>query len=212
LARFPKPVDRMTRVFSSDDDGSRDWEPERRTIEAAQAGDLEALGSLYDTHINQVYRYALAKLGNVHDAEDVAEEIFIKMLAGLPAYEWRRVPFAAWLMRIAHNEVVSFARRNGKRAHDGELPEELIDKRNADPAETTEKTMALEDLRKAVALLPEAQRDVIILRFASGLSVADTARALGKRENNVKVLQHKGMQRLQVLMSPKYPELARKHT
>jgi RNA polymerase sigma-70 factor (ECF subfamily) len=202
----------MTRVFSSDDDGSRDWEPERRTIEAAQAGDLEALGSLYDTHINQVYRYALAKLGNVHDAEDVAEEIFIKMLAGLPAYEWRRVPFAAWLMRIAHNEVVSFARRNGKRAHDGELPEELIDKRNADPAETTEKTMALEDLRKAVALLPEAQRDVIILRFASGLSVADTARALGKRENNVKVLQHKGMQRLQVLMSPKYPELARKHT
>jgi RNA polymerase sigma-70 factor (ECF subfamily) len=202
----------MTRVFSSDDDGSRDWEPERRTIEAAQAGDLEALGSLYDTHINQVYRYALAKLGNVHDAEDVAEEIFIKMLAGLPAYEWRRVPFAAWLMRIAHNEVVSFARRNGKRAHDGELPEELIDKRNADPAETTEKTMALEDLRKAVALLPEAQRDVIILRFASGLSVADTARALGKRENNVKVLQHKGMQRLQVLMSPKYPELARKHS
>ncbi len=202
----------MTRVFSSDDDGSRDWEPERRTIEAAQAGDLEALGSLYDTHINQVYRYALAKLGNVHDAEDVAEEIFIKMLAGLPAYEWRRVPFAAWLMRIARNEVVSFARRNGKRAHDGELPEELIDKRNADPAETTEKTMALEDLRKAVALLPEAQRDVIILRFASGLSVADTARALGKRENNVKVLQHKGMQRLQVLMSPKYPELARKHT
>jgi RNA polymerase sigma-70 factor (ECF subfamily) len=195
-------------MFSSTDDGPREWEPERRTIESAQGGDLDALGSLYDTHINQVYRYALARLGNQHDAEDVAEEIFIKMLAGLPSYEWRKVPFAAWLMRIARNEVVSFTRRNGKRAHDGELPEELIDKRNADPAETTEKTMALEDLRKAVALLPEAQREVIILRFASGLSVADTARALAKRENNVKVLQHKGMQRLQVLMTPKYPELA----
>jgi RNA polymerase sigma-70 factor (ECF subfamily) len=199
----------MTRVFSStDSDSPSEWEPERQTIKLAQEGDLEALGSLYDTHINRVYRYALARLGNVHDAEDVAEEIFIKMLAGLPAYEWRKVPFAAWLMRIARNEVVSFARRNGKRMHDGELPEELVDRRNADPAETTEKTMALEDLRKAVALLPEAQRDVIILRFASGLSVADTARALGKRENNVKVLQHKGMQRLQVLMTPKYPELA----
>ena len=201
----------MTRIFSSHDD-SQHWEPERRVIEAAQSGDLEALGSLYDAHINQVYRYCLARLGNVHDAEDVAEEIFLKMLAGLPSYQWRKVPFAAWLMRIARNEVVSFARRNGKRMHDGELPEELVDKRNADPAETTERTLALEDLRSAVALLPEAQRDVIILRFASGLSVADTAKALGKNENNVKVLQHKGMQRLQVLMTPKYPELARKQS
>lgn len=202
----------MTRLFSSGDEGPRDWEPERRVIEAAQGGDLEALGSLYDVHINAVYRYVLAKLGNVHDAEDVAEETFLKMLAGLPNYEWRKVPFAAWLMRIARNEVVSFARRNGKRALDGELPDELIDKRSMDPAEATERTMALEDLRKAVALLPEAQRDVIILRFASGLSVADTAKALSKNENNVKVLQHKGMHRLQILMSPKYPELAQKHT
>ena len=198
----------MTKLFSSGSDAAHDWEPERRTIEAAQTGDLEALGSLYDTHINRVYRYAVARLTNQHDAEDVAEEIFLKMLAGLPTYEWRKVPFAAWLMRIARNEVVSFTRRNGKRAHDGELPEELIDKRNTDPAEATERTMALEDLRCAVALLPEAQREVIILRFASGLSVADTAKALGKNENNVKVLQHKGMQRLQILMTPKYPELA----
>jgi RNA polymerase sigma-70 factor (ECF subfamily) len=199
------------KTFSQSESGS-DWEPERQVIEAAQAGDLEALSSLYDIHINQVYRYTLARLGNVHDAEDVAEEIFLKMLAGLPGYQWRKVPFAAWLMRIARNEVISFTRRNGRRAHDTELPDELVDRSHAnDPAETTERIMALEDLRKAVTLLPEAQRDVIILRFASGLSVADTAKALGKQENNVKVLQHKGMQRLQVLMTPKYPELAQKN-
>jgi RNA polymerase sigma-70 factor (ECF subfamily) len=119
-----------------------------------------------------------------------------------------QVPFAAWLMRIAHNEVISFARRNGRRSSDTELPEDLLDKGNNDPAENAERQLALEDLRKAVDLLPEAQREVIILRFAAGLSVADTAKALGKQENNVKVLQHKGMQRLQVLMTPKYPELA----
>jgi RNA polymerase sigma-70 factor (ECF subfamily) len=201
----------MTRMFSQPEN-TPDWEPQRRTVEAAQGGDLEALGSLYDTHINQVYRYALARLGNVHDAEDVAEEVFLKMYNGLPSYEWRKVPFAAWLMRIARNEVVSFARRNNRRAHDTELPDDLVDRGNNDPAETTERIMALEDLRKAVALLPEAQREVIILRFASGLSVADTAKALGKNENNVKVLQHKGMQRIQLLMTPKYPELARKHS
>jgi RNA polymerase sigma-70 factor (ECF subfamily) len=202
----------MTRTFSRAD-ASADWEPQRQVIEAAQAGDLDALGSLYDAHINQVYRYALARLGNVQDAEDVVGEIFIKMLNGLPNYRWRKVPFAAWLMRIAHNEVISFTRRNGRRANDTELPDEILDRGTLnDPVENAERQLALEDLRKAVELLPEAQREVIILRFASGLSVADTAKALGKQENNVKVLQHKGMQRLQVLMSPKYPELVQKQS
>ena len=199
----------MTRI-TSQTDSSSEWEPQRRVIESAQAGDLEALGSLYDTHINQVYRYCLARLGHVQDAEDVAEEVFLKMYNGLQSYQWRKVPLAAWLMRLAHNEVISFTRRNGRRANDTELPEELLDKGNNDPAENAERQLALEDLRKAVELLPEAQREVIILRFAAGLSVADTARALGKQENNVKVLQHKGMQRLQVLMTPKYPELAQR--
>jgi RNA polymerase sigma-70 factor (ECF subfamily) len=202
----------MTRTFSKAET-STDWEPQRQIIEAAQAGDLDALGSLYDAHINQVYRYSLARLGNIQDAEDVVGEIFIKMLNGRPNYRWRKVPFAAWLMRIAHNEVISFARRNGRRANDTELPEELLDRGSLnDPVENAERQLALEDLRKAVELLPEAQREVIILRFASGLSVADTAKALGKQENNVKVLQHKGMQRLQVLMSPKYPELVPKRS
>jgi RNA polymerase sigma-70 factor (ECF subfamily) len=199
----------MTRN-TSQTESSSEWEPQRLVIEAAQAGDLDALASLYDTHVNQVYRYCLARLGHIQDAEDVAEEIFLKMYNGLTSYQWRKVPFAAWLMRIAHNEVISFARRNGRRSTDTELPEELLDRSNNDPAENAERQLALEDLRKAVELLPEAQREVIIFRFAAGLSVADTARALGKQENNVKVLQHKGMQRLQVLMTPKYPELARK--
>ena len=211
LARFPLSGNRMTRT-SSKAETSIDWEPQRQIIEAAQSGDLDALGTLYDAHINQVYRYALARLGNVQDAEDVVGEIFIKMLNGLPKYQWRKVPFAAWLMRISHNEVISFTRRNGRRSSDTELPEDLLDRGSInDPVENAERQLALEDLRKAVELLPEAQREVIILRFASGLSVADTARALSKQENNVKVLQHKGMQRLQVLMSPKYPELVQKH-
>src|SRR5205807_29913 len=79
VARFPRPIKRVPRLLPSND-GVQEWEPERQTIEAAQTGDLDALSVLYDSHINQVYRYALARLGNVHDAEDVAEEIFLKML------------------------------------------------------------------------------------------------------------------------------------
>ena len=61
-------------------------------IEAAQNGDLDALGSLYDSHINQVYRYALARLGNVHDAEDVAEEISSRCSPACPATSGARYP------------------------------------------------------------------------------------------------------------------------
>ena len=68
---------------------------------------------------------------------------FLKMLSGLSSYEWRKVPFAAWLMRIAHNEVVNFTRKNGRRALDTELPEELIDRQNDDPAEATARQLAL---------------------------------------------------------------------
>src|SRR4029078_6059824 len=103
-------------------------------------------------------------------------------------------------------------RSNGRRSQDTELPEDMQDRGNTDPQAATERTMALEDLRKAVKLLPQAQREVITLRFAAGLSVADTAKALNKRENNVKVLQHKGMQRLQILMTPKYPEIAQRQS
>src|SRR5688500_13001589 len=69
VARFPVPGKSMSNAFLPAD-GASDWELQRSVIEAAQGGDLEALGSLYDSHINQVYRYTLARLGNVHDAEE----------------------------------------------------------------------------------------------------------------------------------------------
>ena len=184
-----------------------DWESEKKILESAKSGDLDALGRIYDINVNRVYNYSLSKLANIQNAEDVTGEIFIKVVMGLDNYEYRKIPFAAWLMKIARNEVVSFIRRNNKWAHDGQLPDELVDNRNIDPSAIVEQSMMQEDLRTAIAKLPEAQREVIILRFASGLSVSDTAKALGKRENNTKVLQHKGLLRLQVLMSSKYPEI-----
>ena len=208
MAFFPSPGNRAPAAETAA--AAVHAETERQLVDAAQGGDLEALSTLYHTHINQVYRYALARLGNVHDAEDVTEEIFLKMLGGIQSYQWRKIPFAAWLMRIARNEVVNFTRRSGRRAKDAQLPEEMEDGGNVDPAATTERLLALEDLRIAVKQLAEAQREVIVLRFAAGLSIADTARALNKNENNVKVLQHKGMLRLQTIMAFKYPELAEK--
>jgi RNA polymerase sigma-70 factor (ECF subfamily) len=207
---------------------------ERDLVDRARQGDQQAFGLLYDAYLPRLYRYCLTRVGNETDAEDLAEEIFLKVFRAIEGFQWRtgapvpppqaasggltpettapvaaaadagqseqRVPFAAWLFRIAHNHVISFHRRSATRGPAAELSEAIRDERRG-PDEITEAKVAAEEVFAAVRELPEAQRDVILLRFASGLSVAETAEALGKQQTNVKVLQHKGIQRLKRMLA-----------
>ena len=185
---------------------------ERSLVDRARGGDADALGGLYDAYAGRLYRYCLARVGDETEAEDLTEDIFLRVLGGIEGFEWRagdrgqHVPFGAWLFRIARNEVASFRRRAASRPTAGELPDELRDGARG-PQELAEARLTIEEVFRAVRELPEAQREVILLRFASGLSVAETAAALGKNQPNVKVLQHKGVQRLRLLLAP--PEAQR---
>lgn len=175
-------------------------ELERETVDRARLGDQQALADLYDWYMPRVYRYAVARLGNTTEAEDLTEEVFLKMLGAIGSFRWRDVPFSSWLFRIAHNHVATHFRRTAQRGGSTtEIPLALADGRY-DLAESVEEQITLEEVRRAATLLPDAQREVIALRFAVGLSIADTAKALGKREGNVKVLQHKAVARLQKLL------------
>ena len=179
---------------------------ERSLVDRARRGDAEALGGLYDAYVARLYRYCLTRVGDETDAEDLAEEIFVKVLGAIDRFEWRptpdgqRIPFGAWLFRIARNEVASFQRRAAARPAPAELSERIHDLRRG-PHELTESKLQIQEVFKAVRELPEAQREVILLRFASGLSVAETAAALGKNVPNVKVLQHKGVRRLRTMLA-----------
>lgn len=189
---------------------------ERVCVVRAAEGDQEAVGLLYDAYVGRLYRYCLARVSNETDAEDLAEEIFLKVLGAIEGFEWRdigggeRSPFAAWLFRIAHNHVVSFHRRatvHRRVVNDApgeEVPDWIADERRG-PQELAETRLTIEEVFALVEMLPEAQRDVIRLRFGAGLSVAETAEALGKQQTNVKVLQHKGVQRLKQLLQPNHP-------
>ena len=183
---------------------------ERSLVDRARAGGTEAMGRLYDEYAGRLYRYCLARVGDETEAEDLTEEIFVRVLGAIGRFEWRpgaegqRIPFGAWLFRIARNEVASFRRRAASRpAHAAlgdELPERLRDEGRG-PQELAEARLTIEEVFRAVRKLPEAQREVILLRFASGLSVAETADALGKKQPNVKVLQHKGVRRLREMLA-----------
>lgn len=179
-------------------------------MDRARQGEQEALGLLYDAYLPRLYRYCLSRVGNETDAEDLAEEIFLKVLGAIDGFQWQpvgageRVPFGAWLFRIAHNHVVSFHRRAATRGPVSELSEQLVGTLSdgaRGPAELAVQRLTIEEVFAAVRLLPDAQREVILLRFASGLSIAETAEILGKQLTNVKVLQHKGVQKLKLMLN-----------
>ena len=172
---------------------------EEAVVNAAKRGDQDALSELYEHYFQGVYRYVASRLASTEDAEDVTEEVFLRVIHNLGSFSWRGLPFGAWLFRIARNEVVSHVRRQKSRGAQTELTE-LIPDSSQDHSILIEHQLTMVEVRKATEQLPEAQRQVIALRFGAGLSVAETAEALKKTENNVKVLQHKAIARLQFLM------------
>lgn len=172
---------------------------EQATVEAARLGDAEALGMLYEHYFPRVFRYVVSRLRSNEDAEDVTEEIFLRIIDNIGSFEWRGLPFGAWVFRIARNEVVSHVRRQKTRGQNTQLTESIPDE-SRDHAEQVEIDLTFRVVQQAIEKLPEAQRQVVTLRFVAGLSVAETAQALKKTENNVKVLQHKAIAKLQLLV------------
>ena len=179
---------------------SWDGEGERGLVEAARAGDNQAFAQVYTLYFPRVYRYLLARTGNVADAEDLTEEIFLRVMEAIQRFQWRDVPFSAWLFRIAHNALISQRRRDGARGRSAPLSEALATDARG-PEEIVEKRLALSEIMRATQNLPETQRLVISLRFAAGLSVAETAKVLGKGEGNVKVIQHKAIAKLREMLT-----------
>ncbi len=168
-------------------------------VEGAKRGDPQALSALYEQYFPKVYRYVASRLASTEDAEDVTEEIFLRVLNNVGNFEWRGLPFGAWVFRIARNEIISHVRRQKTRGIPAELTESIADYApDHTLAIETELTMVV--VRQAVERLPEAQRQVVALRFIAGLSVAETAQALKKTENNVKVLQHKAIAKLRLMV------------
>lgn len=168
-------------------------------VEAAKRGSQDALTALYEHYFPRVYRYIATRLGSAEDAEDVTEEVFLRIVNNIQSFSWRGLPFSAWVFRIARNELVSHVRREKNRSARAQLTESIPDPA-PDHVIAIETRFDIGIVRTATGRLPEAQRQVIALRFGAGLSVAETAKALNKSENNVKVLQHKAIARLQQLV------------
>jgi RNA polymerase sigma-70 factor, ECF subfamily len=160
-----------------------------RAIARAKQGDREALRYLYVQYADNVYGYVASIVKDEHEAEDITQMVFAKLMTKLVKYEPRQVPFTSWLLRLAHNAALDHLRRRlPTPAEEVRSPDERVD------------GLASEDTQivgQALAALPEDQRTVVVLRHVVGLTPGEIAERLGKSENSIHGLHHRGRRALQ---------------
>ncbi len=188
-------------MISAEESMARD---EAVLVARAVGGDGPALGQLYDQFHERIFRYLLARSGRIEEAEDLTGEVFLRVVRNIQRYRSQGVPFSAWLFRIAHNVVASHHRANGRRPD--VIPIDEDHAAVADPAVEAAVRADLRAVRAALVHLPKHQRAVVELRFFADLSVSETAAVLGKNDGLVRVLQHKGLRRLQQLLGQPGPK------
>ena len=167
----------------------------------AQGGDQSSFALLYERFFDQIFRYVSFKTGSLTEAEDITGEVFVRMIESIHRFKWQGHPFSSWLFRIAHNLIVDYFRKKGKKALVPlEGAAENLPSAQVDVDGRLDIELAMYEIRRAMKGLTDLQREVISMRFAGGLSVAETARAIGKKDNAVKALQHAGLKKLRKML------------
>jgi RNA polymerase sigma-70 factor (ECF subfamily) len=160
---------------------------ERLRVEAARQ-DPARFAELYEDNFERVYAYVARRVGNREEAQDVTADVFHQALAGLPRFEWRGLPFVAWLLGIAANVLTD--RRHRAATHQEAVNDDLDQIGIEDDIE--QRAM----LYQLVDTLPDDQRRVIIRRFVAQKSLREIATELGRSEGAIKQLQLRALQNL----------------
>jgi RNA polymerase sigma-70 factor (ECF subfamily) len=158
-------------------------------------GDAQAFGDLYERYLVSIYRYIYARIGEVREAEDLTETVFVKAWQALPTFKREKASFRTWLFRVAHNLMVDYYRTFKEEI---ELPEE--DTLQSPSPQPEEDVIAMEDsvhLSTAIWKLNPLHQEVLTLRFVNEMSHKETAEVMGKSVGAVRVLQHRALKALQ---------------
>jgi RNA polymerase sigma-70 factor, ECF subfamily len=155
--------------------------------------DAAAFGELFQRHHTLVYRYLLARMGNVHDAQDLTSQTFLAAMESLPRFRGQS-PFVGWLLGIARHKMVDHLRQRRPDVEldvaddvaDGEAPDEVIGRQ-----------LQLELVARKLQVLAPDRAEALSLRLFGGLEVAEIARIMGKNEAAVRMLVFRGLHDLQ---------------
>jgi RNA polymerase sigma-70 factor, ECF subfamily len=147
---------------------------------------MAAVRFLYLSEKDSVYGYVLSFVRDPHEAEDLTQHVFLKLISVIPKYQAREVPFTAWLLRVARNVALDHLRQRRPL-----LREDVYEpSREADDSGRDRRW----GLEQALSALPQEQREVVVLRHLVGLSPGEIAERMGRSESSVRGLHHRGRQ------------------
>jgi RNA polymerase sigma-70 factor, ECF subfamily len=162
-----------------------------QAVKRAQAGDRDALGVLYARYADDIYGYVRSIVHDYHEAEDVTQHVFAKLMRVIGSYQERDVPFFAWMLRVARNAAVDHIRQRRL------IPvEEVRGGESEYCVGHSHHERPINALREALATLPLAQREVLVLRHFAGLSPTEIATHTGRSEGSIHGLHHRGRRAL----------------
>jgi RNA polymerase sigma-70 factor (ECF subfamily) len=165
------------------------WD-ERAAIKAAQE-DANAFGELYERYVDRIYTYIYHRVGSAHDAEDLTSRTFFRALSHIDSYEDKGLPFSAWLYRIAHNLMANWHRDRARRpvvALDDLVTRSLPEEHPEFLMERADSTRLLQEL---IHELDSTRQELLVLKFAEGLSNAEIGSIMGRSEGAIKSLYHR---------------------
>ena len=143
---------------------------------------------LYVSYSSNIYGYVRSIVRDDHEAEDITQHVFAKLMTRIGRYDDRGVPFFAWLLRLARNVAIDHLRANRLTPTENVLDPDTSSGIDLDRAET---------VRSALATLPGEQREVVLLRHVVGLTPSEIADRLGRTEGSIHGLHHRGRRALQ---------------
>lgn len=171
---------------------------ERLLVERARRNS-DAFGELYSRYYSRVYAYVYSRTSNRENAEDITSDTFLLAFEKLDRYEWRNLPFGAWLFRIASNQVAMYYR---KARPSLDIEDVVLWDTEPTPEAEAISAASAQEVRSAVQVLNQDQQRAIRLRYDLGLRNREIATAMGRSEGAVKLLLHRATSALRSQVLP----------
>lgn len=167
---------------------------ERELIERARQGDKGAMSILYDHYVESIFQYISYRVESEPVAEDLTGDVFLRMVRGLPTYQYTGAPLGAWLFRIAANRIADYYREDRQMSGE-DVPEETRSQED-DPLDQLAQHEEHIQLKAALQSLSEEYQNILLLRFVKELSHAEVAEVMGKTAAAVRIMQHRALKAL----------------
>ena len=168
-------------------------------LRRAKEGEPKVVSALYERYQRSIYRYLYYRVGDPQTAEDLTSEVFLRMIEALSNYNnQNNISFQAWLFQIARNLSIDHYRKMGAQR---DVPlEDTFPEQSEEPLELIAQELTGEKLRRALVDLPDNQRDVIVMRFISGMPIGEVAQVLHKSDDSIKGLQRRALLALREIL------------